>query len=146
MATKPWDPENKYTAGYLKEYKHWLLNVHYRQHTIGAYIILARREGVQRISELHDTELIELKQVMREIESTLESIEIFKPDRFNYEQLGNELHHLHFHGIPRYSTTRIFDGEEWIDENWGKPPKWPIEDRSDEFVEKIAEVIRPHLS
>lgn len=35
-----------------------------------------------------------------------------KPDRMNYSQLGNVVHHLHWHVIPRYKSDR----------NFGAPP------------------------
>ena len=145
MAHKPWDPEDIYSAGALKEYAHWILSVHYRQCTLGSYVILSKREGVERITQLTSDELLELQNVMKEIESALEQIDCFKPDRFNYEQLGNELHHLHFHGFPRYKESRMFDGEKWIDETWGSTPKWKKEDLPDDFIIKIRDVIEPHL-
>lgn len=113
--------EDKYKEGNLKEYSHWTLTVSFRQTTLGSYIILAKR-SIERISELNDAELIELKQVMREIEDALSKADGFKPDRFNYLQLGNSLHQLHFHGIPRYSSSRDFSGRKWIDEKYGTTP------------------------
>ena len=139
-----WDPQEKYKDGFLKEYNHWIIEVSFRQHTIGCYIIFAKR-NVERISELNKDELSELSKAMGEIENTLIQISEFKPDRFNYLQLGNELHRLHFHGIPRYKTQRNFGGEIWTDKTWGHPPTWSNSEVSKEFVLKIKEKILEYL-
>lgn len=119
MSSEQLDP--KYDEGNLKDYKHWLLTVSFRQTTFGCFIILAKRP-LEKISDLSDEEIIELKTVMREIESVLFTTEPFKPDRMNYLQLGNSLHQLHFHGIPRYSTPRTFGVKTWVDERYGTTP------------------------
>jgi len=141
---RPWDPEDKYTGGFLKEYNYWAVEVSYRQHTLGCYIIFCKRPVV-RISQLEAVEILELKEVMGEIEDVLSQIDIFNPEMFNYFQMGNALHWLHFHGIPRYSSTREFDGKEWTDDTYGHPPVWSHEDRSDDLVRKLRDVIKPHF-
>ncbi len=145
MFERFWDPEGKYKEGFLKGYKHWVLEVSYRQHTLGCYIIFAKRQGVERISELDDEELINLRKVMKEIEGALQKIEVFKPDKFNYWQMGNNLHHLHLHGIPRYKNSRFFAGREWIDATYGAPPVWSTNDVGDEVVIMIRKKIKEKL-
>ncbi|OGH77490.1 MAG: hypothetical protein A2301_01645 [Candidatus Magasanikbacteria bacterium RIFOXYB2_FULL_40_13] len=144
MLNRFWDKNNKYTEGFLKEYKHWVLEVSYRQHTLGCYIIFAKRP-VEKISELENQEINELKDVMGEIETTLLKIDMFKPDRFNYWQMGNALHSLHFHGIPRYESSRNFNGKEWADKTWGSVPIWSKNDEKHDVVAKIREAIKPYL-
>lgn len=144
MPNRLWDKNNKYTEGFLKEYRHWVLEVSYHQHTLGCYIIFAKRP-VERISELETQEVDELKDVMGEIEATLSKIDMFRPDRFNYFQMGNGLHHLHFHGIPRYASGRTFDGKEWIDTTWGNVPIWSQNDENHELVARVRDAIRPYL-
>jgi len=144
MVNRFWDKNNRYTEGFLKEYNHWVLEVSYRQHTPACYIIFAKR-AVERISELETQEVNELKDVMGEIEATLAKIDTFKPDRFNYWQMGNALHHLHFHGIPRYESPRNFDGKEWADQTWGSVPVWSKDDVSHDLVAKVRDAIKPHL-
>lgn len=139
-----WDPKGTYIDGFLKEYEHWVLEVSFRQHTLGCFIIFAKRK-VQRISELKQDELVELASVMQEIEGILGSIEEFKPDRFNYLQLGNGLNHLHFHGIPRYKEPRTFGGREWIDSTWGHPPVWQEKDSDKKNVLAVKKAIKKSL-
>lgn len=122
-----------------------MLQVHYRQSTLGCYIVLCKREGAEKISELRDEELIELKKVFAEIEQALLNNKTFTPDWFNYWQMGNQLRHLHFHGFPRYEHTRMFDGKEWVDETFGHPPLWSKQDVSHELVKKIREEIKLYL-
>ena len=136
MNKRIWDKEGKYKDGFVKEYKHWVLEISYHQHTLGCFIIFAKRK-IERISELKDEEVIELKEVMSELETTLSNMEDFKPDRFNYLQMGNALHHLHFHVIPRYETSRHFMNKEWNDITFGHPPIWSKVTVDNELVLKI---------
>lgn len=110
-----WDPENRYTDAVLKEYKHWVLETSYHQHTLGCYVVFFKRKNVEKLSALKDKEFLELKTVLKEIEKALLKNKTFKPDRFNYLQLGNGLHQLHVHGVPRYLSDRKFLGRTWKD-------------------------------
>ena len=139
-----WVLDEKYKNHLLKEYRHWVINVSSSQHTLGCYIVIAKRE-IEKISECNEEELKELAKVMAEIESALLQSKEFKPDRFNYLQLGNSWHHLHFHGIPRYETPRIFNGKEWVDKEWGKPPVWNYESSPEELIIKLKTAILKHL-
>lgn len=123
MNIRIWDTSEKYKEGFVKEYNHWVLELSFRQHTLGCFIIFAKRK-VERITELNNDEIIELKEIMKELETTLSQMETFKPDRFNYLQMGNALHHLHVHAIPRYANPRNFLNKEWIDTTFGYPPIW----------------------
>jgi diadenosine tetraphosphate (Ap4A) HIT family hydrolase len=38
----------------------------------------------------------------------------FKPVRINYEGLGNELHHIHWHVIPRYANDLAPQAPVWM--------------------------------
>ncbi|MBI2420496.1 MAG: HIT family protein [Candidatus Levybacteria bacterium] len=137
-----WDPQGKYKDGFLKTYKYWILEISFRQHTLGSFIIFAKRK-IERISELENAELIELGEVMKEIEDVVKKQ--FRADRFNYLQLGNALHHLHFHGIPRYASSRKFGGRIWIDKSYGHPPVWKKTETNKKLVIKIKEEIQKKL-
>lgn len=141
MVNRPWDPEGKYTEGQLKEYKYWALEVSYLQHTFGNYIIFAK-EDVEKISELSKEALLELSQVMKDVEQALIKNDTFKPDRFNHFQMGNQLHRLHFHGIPRYKAPRHFANKEWIDTTWGHPPIWSNEEVSADLVRQLRDEMK----
>lgn len=144
MISRIWDQNNNYTEGYLKSYKYWTVEISYRQHTLGCFIIFLNRFA-ERISDVTKEEIEELPMVMKEIENALTSISELQPQRFNYLQLGNAVNHLHIHGIPRYDKPREFLGREWIDPTYGKPPTWTYNNEEHEAVAKIKELILPHL-
>lgn len=139
-----WDPEERYTQGALRAYDHWSLEVSYRQHTLGCYILFARRP-VEKLSDLAPAELSELAFAMKEIETALGAHPEFRPDRFNYLQLGNFLHHLHVHGIPRYAGPRRFLGREWLDPVPARPPVWSHEDVNHDVVRAVRDALRTTL-
>lgn len=133
-----WDPENKFHEGLVKKYKYWTFEVSYRQHTLGSFLIILNRQA-EKISDLTKEELVSLGKIMKIAEKAVGKT--FKPDRYNYLQLGNGIKHLHFHGIPRYKTERIFDGVKYVDENFGLPPIWSYENVQHELVAKIKMAI-----
>ena len=96
---------------------------------------------MERISELSSEELTELAFVNSEIETALTSNPIFRPDQFNYLQLGNQLHHLHLHGIPRYASPREAFGRNWVDETFGAPPVWSADEVGSELVSLIRQEV-----
>lgn len=138
-----WDPQGNYKGGFLKEYDHWVLEVNHRQHTLGSFIIFAKRK-VENYSDLNKSELNELVKVMKEIESAL--TKLFNPGRFNYLQLGNNVHYLHFHGIPRYKTNRKFDGKVWTDPSWGHFPPWIRTEIDKETLRKLKGKIEEQMA
>lgn len=144
MYNRVWDPQHQYTEGFLKEYQHWVLEVSYRQHTLGCYILFAK-DHVERISQLSPDAMVELRTAMKDIEDALTANPLFRPDRFNYWQMGNNLPHLHFHGIPRYASPRHFEGEEWFDQTWGSVPVWSKQNRGHDLVRKLREAIKQNL-
>lgn len=144
MINRIWDPKNLFTGAVLKEYSSWVLELSYNQHTLGSYILFCKR-SIEKTSELATDELENLRFAMHEIEKTLTSIETFKPDRFNYMQLGNQLHHLHFHGIPRYNSPRFFGGKEWIDPNPRTLPVWSHTYADKSLIEMLRNSIVPYM-
>ncbi len=140
-----YDPQNRHPSGLLKEYEHWALEVSYLQHTFGNFIVFCKRKGVEKISELTNEELLQLKTVLQEIESALLNNPTFKPDRFNYWQMGNALHHLHIHGIPRYKSDREFLGRTWKDPDPTKPVVWTYENQTDDTVVSLRNEIKKVL-
>src|SRR5688572_16939076 len=140
-----WDPENKYADATLKEYEHWSLEVSYTQHTFGNFIVFCKRQGVEKLIDLSDEELLELKQVLREAQDALDRNETFKPDRFNYWQMGNFVHHLHIHGIPRYKSDRNFLGQTWKDQDHTMPVCWTTVKQDHATIIAIRDEIKKFL-
>ena len=143
MENRTWDPKGFYKDGFVKEYSHWILEVSFRQHTLGCFIIFAKRD-IEKISELRDDELLELKKVMLGVELVIKKL--FSPDRFNYLQMGNALHRLHFHGIPRYKKPQEFDGKIWNDRTYGHPPIWKKTEVEKKLIIKLRKMILSELT
>src|SRR5437868_6935540 len=97
----------------IKEYGSWILSTSPKQHTLGSALMTCKRMAVENISELELDEWLELQQMMRDYETALAQHKDFRPARINYMQLGNQIRHLHFHGLPRYQETRLFAGQTW---------------------------------
>ncbi len=140
-----WDKNKEYLDGELKEYKFWSLEVSYKQHTFGNFIIFCKRKGVEKLSELSDKEILELKEVMQEIELALIQNKTFNPIRFNYWQMGNKVHHLHIHGIPRYNCPKKFFHKIWLDKNPNQPPIWSNKIESSQTIRVIRDEIKKFL-
>lgn len=138
-----WDPEDQFHEGLIKKYRYWTFEVSYRQHTLGSFLIILNRHA-EKISDLTSRELISLGRVMKKAENIINKT--FKPDKYNYLQLGNGIGHLHFHGIPRYATKREFEGLKYIDKKFGLPPIWSYKNVSHELVAKIRDVLLSNCS
>lgn len=136
---RPWDPENHFPNAVIKDYQFWTIEVSYSQHTLGSFIVFCKVEK-EKIADLSDKEMLELRQAMKDIQRALEK-EPFRAERFNYWQMGNDLHRLHFHGIPRYSSQRTFDNKTYIDSTWGNVPVWNRDKISPELALRLKNTI-----
>ncbi|MBI1969814.1 HIT domain-containing protein [Candidatus Woesearchaeota archaeon] len=143
---KHWDPENQYSHGDLKFYSHWFLGVNYCQPTIGTLVIVTLRPGLENFSGLQEEEFRELLQVMKEAECMLGSHSALRPNRYNYLQMGNVLHTLHFHLIPRYDKPRKFLEKTWKDPTYGHAPRKLSECKvGSELVRAIRDELKQYL-
>lgn len=126
----------------IKEYEYWVAHVADSQQLLG-YVNISLKEHKENLIDLTDEELIEFREVCREIQGALDKL--FQPDRYNYQQMGNLTRHVYFHLIPRYQHPRLFDGRQFVDERYGKLPerRWVFEE--EEFLEKLASKIREKL-
>ncbi len=67
----------------------------------------------------HVTELFHLDKIVRQgmieevsqVAAVLNSL--FKPDKINYELLGNMVPHIHWHLVPRFSTELLWPRPIW---------------------------------
>ena len=111
------------------------------------YILSRRNEDTGKyvpadIDDLSIEEFFELYSLRASAKKILTSL--FNPDLFNWEELQNVTNHPHGHLTPRYSKSRKFNGQIWIDELWGKPSRPCVIRRTASKKEKIAllEVLR----
>ena len=106
-----------YSKFLVKEYTHWLVNVHENQGYLGRCIVWCKREDVFDLADATKAEQQELVSIFGKLREATKRV--FQADWFNYAFLGNGTRHLHGHFVPRYSTEREFEGVTFTDERWG---------------------------
>ena len=112
--------------------KYWTWSVRPVPCTLGAGIISLNR-FCKSFAEVNDEEHVDLGNLIRKIESKLTTT--FTPDKYNYLMLMMVDEHVHFHALPRYSSTQLFNSLEWIDSGWPKLPNLgDYSDRSDSLT------------
>lgn len=100
----------------IKKYQLWTIALHPNQSYLGRAICFLNANKKLFI-ELNDKESLELRNIIAAYQIAL--AQLWQPDWWNYAQLGNKVRHLHIHFIPRYKKKRIFNGIEFIDNQWG---------------------------
>ena len=106
-----------YSQLLVKEYTHWLVQVHENQGYLGRCVVWCKREDANDLTEVTKDEYEELLRILKALKTA--ATNAFKTDWFNYAFLGNETPHLHGHFVPRYSSSREFMSTTFIDELWG---------------------------
>jgi diadenosine tetraphosphate (Ap4A) HIT family hydrolase len=90
-----------------------------------SYLILNRDQFFHGycllFTKVHVTELFHLERVVRaelieEINRVAASLHgAFRPDKINYELLGNMLPHMHWHLVPRFATDPLWPRPIWAE-------------------------------
>jgi len=115
------------------ETRSWLVVTRPVQVTLGSCVILLKRP-VDRIVDLKPYEMLNLKLAIRRFEILLEHT--FHPVKFNYVLSAQSDSLVHFHALPRYDSSRSFQGTEWLDADWpyfldfprdAETPEWVVE-------------------
>jgi diadenosine tetraphosphate (Ap4A) HIT family hydrolase len=133
-----------YSKDLIKDYKCWSVYIHQNQGILGRTYVWCKRENALELPDATEEEQKELFQILKEIEIVL--TKAFNPDMFNYAFLGNATHHLHGHILPRYSKPVEFNGQTFIDKNWGHNYKTDHEFiTSPELLKAVKEKIKNNL-
>lgn len=66
---------------------------------------------VKELSDLAPADLAALMQVVVRVERAL--IAVLKPVKINVASLGNQVPHVHWHVVPRWTTDRSFPDPIW---------------------------------
>ncbi len=82
--------------------------------------MLAAKGEERAFSALPPEAFTGLNIVIRDIERALSAFQPY--DRINYLMLMMVDPHVHFHVLPRYAQTRVFDGVQFPDTGWPGPP------------------------
>jgi len=90
-----------------------------------SYVILNRDQffpGYTLLfSKSHVTELFHLPpqvrgELMEEVSRTAKALfTVFRPDKINYELLGNMVPHMHWHLVPRFATEKAWPRPIWAE-------------------------------
>jgi diadenosine tetraphosphate (Ap4A) HIT family hydrolase len=90
-----------------------------------SYVILNRNQffpGYTLLfSKTHVTELFHLDrrergELMEEVSRTVKALfDVFRPDKINYELLGNMVPHMHWHLVPRFASEKVWPRPIWAE-------------------------------
>ena len=108
-----------YPASLLHEYPNWVVLLRPAQPTLGS-LVLACKEDATSLSTVSAAAYAELAAATADLERVLRAAFYFQ--KINYLALMMVDPHVHFHIIPRYSSSREFEGSTFADANWPKPP------------------------
>ena len=103
----------------VREFDHWLLLVRPAQVTLGS-MVLAAKANSTAYGELPVASFAEQGRIVAIAEPALTKFCAY--ERINYLMLMMVDPHVHFHIIPRYSSTRRWNGLEFPDSAWPGPP------------------------
>lgn len=110
--------------------------------------------------EMNDEEALEYRQILKVLLPALEKT--FSVTHFNVAYLMNMAYrmenpspqrkddqpnpHFHWHVIPRFNSPRMFEGETFIDPEFGNPPNLNRKQKmNEEFLLMAIEKIRENL-
>jgi diadenosine tetraphosphate (Ap4A) HIT family hydrolase len=131
MCTK-WDDEPELRIAEL-ECSYVLLN---RDQFFPGYTFVFIKEHVTELFHLDRDKRICVMEEVTAIASALNTL--FKPDKINYELLGNVVPHMHWHLVPRFRTDQL-----WPRPIWAVPHEEVILSPADnaERIEQIRKAI-----
>jgi len=104
----------------LRETPFWTWSLFPNQCYLGRVQMTLRRECHGSLADVTPEEWLDLRESIKAYEEL--AAKLFQPDRFNYVQLGNVWPQVHVHAIPRYATSRNWNGTEFSDRLWGELP------------------------
>lgn len=118
----------------IKRFQHWTWSVRPMQVTLGSTVISLNRPATAW-GETDAKEGAELVAVVGEVERRLKGA--FGYEKINYLMLMMVDEHVHFHVLPRYSKTVSFQGRDWVDAAWPKPPDLSKGETANDLLEGI---------
>jgi diadenosine tetraphosphate (Ap4A) HIT family hydrolase len=113
---------------------------------IGRIYFWLNREGIVDFDDLTDQELLELRALHSKYKNSLRSLFQFDGP-LNFAYLANESshgHHCHYHLVPRYKSSRLFAGHEFVDIAWGH--QWISKLMPESLTLAIGDAIRQTAS
>ena len=102
---------------YVCTWSHWQVIMNHSQDYLGKVMLVLIRHETD-VTSLKEAEQVEFWRLLASVRKALSTL--FQPDHFNYAFLMNGDRHVHFHVIPRYSTSREFAGLTFTDGQLGE--------------------------
>lgn len=103
---------------YIKRFSYWTLSVRPLQITLGALVVSLNR-SCESLGLMTTEETAELAVVFRQIEQGL--AQCFHYDKINYLALMMVDNQVHFHVLPRYNSSRLYQQRQFTDAYWPGP-------------------------
>lgn len=104
----------------VAQFDHWIVLARPAQPTFGS-LVLAARSDATAFAALEPEAFAELATVTAAIEAALSGM--VRYEKINYLMLMMVDPHVHFHVIPRYEGTRVWEGLTFPDAGWPKTPE-----------------------
>jgi len=129
-----------YPGTLVCDYRHWCVLLRPAQATLGSLVLAAKGEE-RAFSDLPEESFAEFPLVVREIERGINAFRAY--DRINYLMLMMVDPHVHFHVLPRYAKTQIFEGQGFPDPGWpGLPDLKSATDIADEVQPRLLRAVQ----
>ena len=109
-----------YPTTLVAEFDHWLVLLRPAQVTLGS-LVLAAKSDATAYGQLARDAFAEQADAVAAIEAVLS--EFCAYERINYLMLMMVDPNVHFHVIPRYSTSQQWNYVEFRDAGWPGPPR-----------------------
>jgi len=109
-----------YPDSLVREFEHWVVLVRPDQVTLGS-LVLAAKGDATAYAALPREAFAEQAEAVAAIERALAAFTRY--EKINYLMLMMVDPNPHFHVIPRYSATRVWNGIEFPDAGWPKAPQ-----------------------
>lgn len=123
----------------IKEFNYWIVLLREKQVTLGATVIVLKRE-IQSFSQMTAEESEEFPKVVEWFENL--SVNLFGAEKFNYVAAMMKDNFVHYHAFPRYRNTFTRYDIEWKDASWPKVIEFLDVKYEDDILEAIKEDMR----
>jgi len=122
----------------------WSWSVRPGQPTLGAGILSLNRHA-GKFAEVSAEEMQDLAPLVGTLENAVQAA--FGHAIMNYLMLMMVDHHVHYHVIPRYESSRSFGGVEWVDNGWPALPVLADNQHADEsgLLHRIRDQLKSSL-
>jgi diadenosine tetraphosphate (Ap4A) HIT family hydrolase len=129
-----------YPSTLVKEFEHWVILLRPAQVTLGS-LVLAAKSDATAYSDLSREAFIEQGEAVVAIEQALRQFTRY--ERINYLMLMMVDPNVHFHVIPRYAESRIWNGTNFGDAGW---PGAPLLDTAIKLDEQRLSMLAAELA